>query len=279
MEIQQYSNTQKYYKFLYQENNNIKNLFFSKDYISHKTEKNKIKRKRLPGIYPDIYSIKKEENNILILHSCKLLKAYYNEEGIKALVLDGKKLRTTRRLNRLGDRLKEIIIVEYNKETFREICNKTKKYNYIKCYNEHINDYVKKYNNPKINVVYFDLMETFFSSNSSHGSDLPIIEFLEKSEVDELIFASTFCLRNTDNFEIEVNKILLFLELIFSSKNFEYKKLIFKKKMRYKGQTANNKALMFVLYYLKKNNEDNQNDVNNEEINERFDENNNNFEI
>ena len=36
----------------------------------------------------------KAKNNISILHACKLLKCYYNQEpSINALVLDGKKMR------------------------------------------------------------------------------------------------------------------------------------------------------------------------------------------
>ena len=213
------------------------------------------KKKRIPGEYSDKYSIKKAENNILILHACKLLKSYYNEKGIKALILDGREMRTTEILLNLKDRLKNLIIVEYNKDTFFEIKNKILNLkNNIKCYNCHINDYIEKYNDSEINVVYFDLMENFFSSEKSHGSDFVINEFLLKSNVNELIFAATFCLRNLDHisYNAQEKKILLCLEKIFLSNEFKEKKLIMNKNMRYKGQNGLNNALMFVLYYLNK---------------------------
>ena len=221
------------------------------------SEKKEIKRKkRLPGIYKDKYSIKKDENNILIMHACKLLKAYYNEEGIKALILDGKKLRSTKTLLNLGDKLKQLTIVEYNQETYFKIINKIKKYHNIKCFKSHINDYILKNNSFNINVVYFDVMLNFFSSNSSLGSDFVINEFLSRNQANELILAATFCLRSYEsmNYDSEERNILVNLNLIFNSKNFEQKQLLPNESMRYKGQTGFNKALMFVLFYLKKRN-------------------------
>ena len=236
-------------------------FIFQKD-LSNKNQKKKPKnsRKRIPGIYPDIFSLKKEENNIFILHACKLLKAYYNE-GIKALILDGYNIRTTKKLLNLKNRLKELIIVEYNKDTFYSILEKIKLYKNIKCFNGHINDYLENKNDPEINVVYFDLMENFFSSGISDGSDYAINQFLYKSDVKEIIFAATFCLRTINNmdFKTQVEKILLGLELIFKGNLFNYKILVKKQDMRYKGQRAPNKALMFVLYLLEKDNNNNDN--------------------
>lgn len=258
----QYSNSVKIYQFLNQENNNnnFQKILFKKDiFVLKKVNKNiKNPRKRNPKEYKDKYSIKKAENNTLILHACKLLKSYYNGEGIRALILDGKEMRTTNSLKFLDSRLKELIIVEFNKETYGIIKDMTKSDNNITCYNCHINDYIKKYNNPYINVVYFDLMLNFFSSPSSFGSDFVINEFLLKSVVNELIFAATFCLRNAENmnFDNQVEKILLCLEKIFCANGFQKTTLISKNNMRYRGQRGPNKALMFVLYYLKKNNKD-----------------------
>ena len=72
-------------------------------------KKEKKLKYRSPGKYPDKYSIQKVENNILILHSTKLLKAYYNDEGINALILDGKEMKTTKTLLNLLDILKALI--------------------------------------------------------------------------------------------------------------------------------------------------------------------------
>ena len=60
-------------------------------------DQNLLKRKkhRNPGKYTDKFSIKKTENNISILHACKLLKGFYIEEGIIALILDAEKMNTT----------------------------------------------------------------------------------------------------------------------------------------------------------------------------------------
>ena len=85
-------------------------------------------KNRIPGLYPDLPTKEKAKNNISILHACKLLKCYYNSEpSINALVLDGKKMRTTNTLTRLGKKLNNITIVEYNNETYEKI--KAKKRN------------------------------------------------------------------------------------------------------------------------------------------------------
>ena len=225
----------------------------------------KRKRSRRPGIYPDEYSKTKAENNILILHSCKLLDSYYKEEGITALILDGKEMRTTKSLSHLGKKLKKLIIVESNESTYYELLDKTEDYDNIEIeiHNCLMDDYLNKnefdhYIN-KINLVYFDLMENFFSSKASDGSDFVINLFLQKSKVNQIIFAATFCLRSVhkSNFELQKKKILLFLGKIFLGNGFNYEQLNYNEKMRYKGQKANNKALMFVLYKLTKDKDEN----------------------
>ena len=222
----------------------------------------KRKRSRRPGIYPDEYSKTKAENNILILHSCKLLDSYYKEEGITALILDGKEMRTTKSLLYLGKKLKKLIIVESNKSTFNELLDKKKDYNNIEIeiHNCLMDNYLNKNEfDPNINLVYFDLMENFFSSKASEGSDFDINLFLQKSKVNQIIFAATFCLRSIhkSNFELQKKKILLVLGKIFLGNGFNYEQLNYNEKMRYKGQKANNKALMFVLYKLTKDKDEN----------------------
>ena len=223
------NNTEIIYKF-YSEEKSLKNILFNNLNKSNKKSKIKKSKNRRPGKYPDKYSIKKDENNISIIHACKLLKAYYKKEGISALILDGKKMRTTQKLEFLGDRLKKIIIVEYETETFEEILSKIKLKKKIKCFKGHINDYIETCNDPEINLVYFDVNSNFFSSKSSYGSDYPINKFLSKSIVKELVFAATFCLRTSEkmNYDIEVDKILLLLEKIFCSNGFKF--FLFEKK-------------------------------------------------
>ncbi len=201
--------------------------------------------------------MKKEENNTLILHSCKLLEAYYNnEQGITALILDAKEMRTTKALMQLGLILKELIIVEKNKNTVEIMKNKIKAKNYdnIIIFNYLMLEYLENFLNPRVNVVYFDLQTNFFSSDNSYGSDYFINQFLQKSEANEIIFASTFCLRNNikKNFNLEEKQIILLLEKIFITNGFKEKPLIPSRKYRYKGQKSQNKSLMFVLYFLKK---------------------------
>ena len=223
----------------------------------------KRKRSRRPGIYPDEYSKTKAENNILILHSCKLLDSYYKpEKGITALILDGKEMRTTKSLLYLGKKLKKLIIVESNKSTYNELLDKKKDYNNIEIdiHNCLMDNYLNKIEfDPNINLVYFDLMENFFSSKASDGSDHAINLFLQKSKVNQIIFAATFCLRSVhkSNFELQKKKILLVLGKIFLGNGFNYEQLNYNEKMRYKGQKANNKALMFVLYKLTKDKDEN----------------------
>ena len=223
----------------------------------------KRKRSRRPGIYPDEYSKTKAENNILILHSCKLLDSYYKpEKGITALILDGKEMRTTKSLLYLGKKLKKLIIVESNKSTFNELKDKTEDYHNIEIdiHNCLMDNYLNKNEfDSNINLVYFDLMENFFSSKASDGSDHAINLFLQKSKVNQIIFAATFCLRSVhkSNFELQKKKILLVLGKIFLGNGFNYEQLNYNEKMRYKGQKANNKALMFVLYKLTKDKDEN----------------------
>ena len=222
----------------------------------------KRKRSRRPGIYPDEYSKTKAENNILILHSCKLLDSYYKEEGITALILDGKEMRTTKSLSYLGKKLKKLIIVESNKSTYNKLLDKKKDYNNIEIeiHNCLMDNYLNKNEfDSNINLVYFDLMENFFSSKASDGSDHAINLFLQKSKVNQIIFAATFCLRSIhkSNFELQKKKILLVLGKIFLGNGFNYEQLNYNEKMRYKGQKANNKALMFVLYKLTKDKDEN----------------------
>ena len=176
----------------------------------------KRKRSRRPGIYPDEYSKTKAENNILILHSCKLLDSYYKpEKGITALILDGKEMRTTKSLLYLGEKLKKLIIVESNKSTYNELLDKKKGCGdiEIEIHNCLMDNYLNKIEfDPNINLVYFDLMENFFSSKASNGSDHAINLFLQKSKVNQIIFAATFCLRSIhkSNFELQKKKSYYF---------------------------------------------------------------------
>ena len=212
-------------------------------------------KNRIPGYYPDLPTKEKAKNNNSILHACKLLKSYYNEIGINALVLDGKEMRTTHTLENLGNKLKNINIVEYNNLTYELMLNEKKMNSKIHCYNCHIKEYIDDFNDPNTNVVYFDIMSTFFTSEKSYGSDIIIHKFLQQSICDEIILAATFCLRNSVSqpYEIQQKKILLLLDKIFVNNDFSYKSLISKKKLRYKGQNTGNKSMMFVLFYLKKN--------------------------
>ena len=207
-------------------------------------------KSRIPGEYPDVPSKEKTKNNTSILHSCKLLNAYFNQTGIKALILDGREMRTTRTLQRLGTKLKYINIVEYNNQTY-EIMIK-KKIPKIHCHNCHIKEYIYELNDPSTNVVYFDIMSTLFTSKKSYGSDIIINEFLRQSCVSEMIFAATFCLRNTisQSHITQQKKILLLLNKMFILNGFNSKRLIAKNKLRYKGQNTGNKSMMFVLFYL-----------------------------
>ena len=165
-------------------------------------------------------------------------------------------MNTTKTLLKLGSRIKKIIIVENNKETYNKMLEEinTKKLNKVEVHKNKMDIYLENYLNPKINVVYFDLNESFFTSEVSYGSDYAINLFLKKSQVNEIIFAATFCLRSchVGKYELEKEKILLFLKKIFLGNGFNFTQLILNGKMRYRGQKGNNKALMFVLYKLTK---------------------------
>lgn len=210
-------------------------------------------KNRIPGLYPDLPTKEKAKNNISILHACKLLKCYYNSEpSINALVLDGKKMRTTNTLTRLGKKLNNITIVEYNNETYEKMLNSKKLNPKIQIYNCHIKEYIDSLNNSYTNVVYFDIMSTFFTTEKSYGSDIIINKFLKDSLCDEIILAATFCLRNSvsQSHQIQQKKIMILLKKIFEINGFMYKSLIDDKNLRYKGQNTGNRSMMFVLFFL-----------------------------
>ena len=214
-------------------------------------------KNRIPGIYPDLPTKEKAKNNISILHACKLLKCYYNQEpSINALVLDGKKMRTTNTLTKLGNKLNNITIVEYNNATYEKMLSAKKLNPRIQIYNCHIKEYIDSLNNCFTNVAYFDIMSTFFTSEKSFGSDIIINKFLKDSLCDEIILAATFCLRNSisQSHQIQQKKIMILLQKIFVINGFEYKSLISDKNLRYKGQNTGNRSMMFVLFFLYKDN-------------------------
>lgn len=204
---------------------------------------------RKPGIYDDVYSIYKLKHNSYILNAAKTLK----ENEIRALTLDGKQMRTTKALLQLKEKLKVLYIVEINNETFNILCSKLSGHENIQIYNTHIGDFIKKNIDPKINVVYFDVMCSFFSSEKTEGSDIIIKQFLQQSEVDNMIFAATFCLRNglSISFSLQKKKILTKLKILFILTGFSKAELLMNEdEVIYKGQKANNMSMMFVLFSL-----------------------------
>ena len=70
-----------------------------------------------------------------------------------------------------------------------------------------------------------------------------------------MIFAATFCLRGpiTMDYVKQKNKILSKLKVMFILHGFYYKMLLKDSEVIYKGQRANNKGMMFVLFYLNRN--------------------------
>jgi hypothetical protein len=212
----------------------------------------KQKRFREPGYYPDLDSEIKKKHNIYILFACKFLKDLYNGNGVRALILDGREMRTTKELFYLNDNLKELKIVEFDTETYKELVEKTKNEKKIEVFQTHIQSYVENFSSPYINVVYFDVISGFFSSNKTFGTESIIEIFLEKSKVDEIVLAATFCLRGSKskNFEEQKKNILVRLEQLFIKNNFVGKLVIPEKEILYRGQRTCNKSMMFVLYLL-----------------------------
>ncbi len=207
---------------------------------------------REPGYYPDIPSEIKKKHNIYILFACKFLKDLYNGNGIKALILDGREMRTTKELFFLNDNLKELKIVEYDPMTYKELIEKTKNEKKIEIFQTHIYSYVKNFSSPFINVAYFDVISNFFSSKKTFGTESIIELFLQKSKVEEIVLAGTFCLRSSfiRNFEEQKKNILVRLEQLFIKNNFVGKLVIPEKEILYRGQRSCNKSMMFVLYLL-----------------------------
>ena len=163
-------------------------------------------------------------------------------------------MRTTHTLTRLGKKLNNITIVEYNNATYEKMLYAKKLNPKIQIYNCHIKEYIDSLNNSFTNVVYFDIMSTFFTSEKSFGSDIIINKFLKDSLCDEIILAATFCLRNSvsQSHQIQQKKIMILLQKIFELNGYKFKSLISDKNLRYKGQNTGNRSMMFVLFFLYK---------------------------
>ena len=208
---------------------------------------------RTPGTYEDVYSKFKVKHNLYIMNSCRLLQAITKEKGgIRALLLDGKFTRTTYALLKLKEKIGRIYIVEINKETFDLITKNLKDYHNISIFNQHIGDFVNMNIDPYINVAYFDVMCSFFTSEKTEGSETIIKKFLAQSKVNEMIFAATFCLRSSlpIDFVKQKRKILSKLKILFLLFGFKPTMLTDNNEVIYKGQRANNQGMMFVLFYL-----------------------------
>jgi hypothetical protein len=221
-------------------------------WLIHLPEKAEFNRK--PGCYPDLKSKYKKKHNDLILKHTDFLK-----EKIVALVLDGRKMRTTRTLSRAGEKLKKIHVVELSPETFEIMRKRIKRKQIdsekVEVYNCHIMDYVLRGVDGLINVIYMDVMCNFFDSNKTTGSQGIIIELLKQLNRPKILFASTFCLRTTIinfTYKREIEEILVNLHQIFENFGFKYTSLLKKNEMRYRGQSLRNDGMMFVLYKLEK---------------------------
>ena len=211
--------------------------------------------KRFPGNYTDIPKYDKKRNNYMILHSCKMLNKFYNKDGITALVLDGKEMRTTNVLMKLGEKLKKIDIVEINPDTYNRMKQLTRNNKKINAHNMHLKNYLD-FNlcDPLTNLVYFDAMCSLFSSEASFGSDIMINEFLRRNKCNQIIFGITICLRDgySMNYKVKEKKILTLLDKIFSGNGFEYTNLTSENDSRYKGQNMYSRAMTFYLFFLER---------------------------
>lgn len=205
--------------------------------------------------YPDIPKKEKTKHNRLIATAARLLESYKNGEGINALVLDGKEMRTTKMLQSiLGSLLNTVYITEYNLSTYdiqKNNCPKN-----VKPFHCHIEDFVDEVPEAKfVNVAYFDITCNFRDTQNSNGSESVIRKFLEKSKMKEIVLAATFCMRSSDPRPYEEQKkfILDTLCQIFENNNFGFKPLLHEKEMMYKGQQAGNKGMMFCAFILRRN--------------------------
>ena len=229
------------------------NLHYEDNWQIHLPEKAEFNRK--PGCYQDLKSkYKKKHNNLLLKYSDFL------NEKIVALVLDGRKMRTTRTLCKAGEKLSKVHIVELNPNTFSIMRKRIKKNHVeplkVEVYNCHIMDYVLRGVDSLINLVYMDVMCNFFDSAKTTGSQGIIIELFKQLRCKKILFASTFCLRTTISnytYKQEIDEILINLHKIFDDFGYKFTSIIKKKEMRYRGQSLRNEGMMFVLYKLERN--------------------------
>jgi hypothetical protein len=216
---------------------------------------------RFPGIYPDRVSKHKFFNN----HSILKAGQHYLKE-VSAIVLDGKMIRTSTELLKMKSKLKKLTIIEVNRTTSRIISNKLMK---IKSktkksvLNLHIIDFIEDIEFAKTisttNLFYMDLMNNYFDSENSKGSQYVISTIFQFCESTEVIFAASFCLRNRNrgkSFSEDIKEIFSSLEGIFKTNKYNFHFLIPDDRVRYAGQKG--AQMMFVLYYLHRQNELNE---------------------
>lgn len=189
---------------------------------------------RIPGNYDDLQSFYKKKHNNLIYKYSSLVK-----EKITALILDGKKMRTAKALLKNSEKLNKIHIVEINSQTFEIMKRRLRKSEWnvetINIYNAHIMDYVLRGVDPKINVVYLDVMCNYFDSHRTQGTQSIIEALFKQLTRPRTLFAATFCLRHNIfnyTYKQEVKEIYSNLTLLFNQYDYDYTFLIKKKEMR-----------------------------------------------
>lgn len=200
------------------------------------------------GIYADLTCQYKRRHNRLIMNKMKLLGP-----GVRAIILDGKNLRTTQSLMRCQRLIKKITIVEINNESYSLMKNKIKDHPKIELVKGHLYEYIVDHFNPKTNLIYLDLMSNYFNSENTFGTQSYLTKILMTLTSEKILFAATFCMRtNTSGMTFGKQQRCIILD--FKEKcnlyNFKYISLLNEESILYKGQKGC--PMLFILYMLDK---------------------------
>lgn len=217
----------------------------------------KIRKYRKIGSYKDIYSKRKNKNNLMIF---KMANAYLKNDDIHALILDGPLIRSSKMISKLKN-LKKITIIEGVYNHYKSIKNKIQKIPALKkkfkVIYQNIYDYLNVKFDKRFNLIYLDINANFFKcgeDNQLEAGKYAVKKILERIGMKKVIFAMTFSLRNPiKNFLHKEHEFLINqkLKAYFNNSGFTYESMLDNTKSIYSGNSGYGK-LYFNIFLLKK---------------------------
>jgi hypothetical protein len=193
--------------------------------------------------YRDRYCPQKDKNN------CRLRK--YADKyllNVSAFYLDSFKIRTTKELLKLGEKLQDITMVEANRDIYKKIKKRVRRLDNAHVFNHYLEEHIERKVYISHNLIYLDSMTAFFTSEGGLRNTIKMI--LSRLVRNRVIFAFTTPLRNPyHGYEELYNIILDDVIEFFIQYRFDYQLIV---EERYSGQASNCRNMMFCLFLLQK---------------------------